>query len=136
LSVNKKSFLLLDQFTFTCSLQVRELFLIKPIQNVNITVAGNRTQSNENGFILLEHPLIKGSYCFLCFFKKTVFLTLVIDEDYEFNLVMNDREEQMGEVIVTMNSKKQVQGITTIAPEVIRKFLAGIENILAARRKF
>jgi hypothetical protein len=36
---------------------------------------------------------------------------------------MNDREEQMGEVIVTMNSKKQVQGITTIAPEVIRKFL-------------
>jgi hypothetical protein len=27
----------------------------------------------------------------------------------------------MGEVIVTMNSKKQVQGITTIAPEVIRK---------------
>jgi hypothetical protein len=30
-------------------------------------------------------------------------------------------EEQMGEVIVTMNSKKQVQGITTIAPEVIRK---------------
>jgi hypothetical protein len=26
---------------------------------------------------------------------------------------MNDREEQMGEV-VTMNSKKQVQGITTI----------------------
>jgi hypothetical protein len=45
---------------------------------------------------------------------------------------MNDREEQMGEVIVTMNSKKQVQGITTIAPEVIRKFPAnaGIENIL------
>jgi hypothetical protein len=33
---------------------------------------------------------------------------------------LNDREEQMGEVIVTMNSKKQVQG-TTIAPEVIRK---------------
>jgi hypothetical protein len=45
---------------------------------------------------------------------------------------MNDREEQMGEV-VTMNSKKQVQGITTIAPEVIRKIPganAGIENIL------
>jgi hypothetical protein len=45
---------------------------------------------------------------------------------------MND-QEQMGEVIVTMNSKKQVQGITTIAPEVIRKIPganAGIENIL------
>jgi hypothetical protein len=37
-----------------------------------------------------------------------------------------------------MNSKKQVQGITTIAPEVIRKFrqrwLKIFEN--AARRKF
>jgi hypothetical protein len=32
---------------------------------------------------------------------------------------MNDREEQMGEVIVT-NSKKQVHK-ATIAPEVIRK---------------
>jgi hypothetical protein len=44
---------------------------------------------------------------------------------------MNDREEQMGEVIVTMNSKKQVQGIT-IAPEVIQNSCAnaGIENIL------
>jgi hypothetical protein len=37
---------------------------------------------------------------------------------------MNDREEQMGEVIVTMNSKKQVQGITTIALRLFRKFLA------------
>jgi hypothetical protein len=43
---------------------------------------------------------------------------------------MNDREEQMGEVIVTMNSK-QVQGITTIAPDSkIPGANAGIENIL------
>jgi hypothetical protein len=44
------------------SLRVKGVILDKnnqPIQNVNITVAGNRTQSNENGFILLEHPLIK-----------------------------------------------------------------------------
>jgi hypothetical protein len=34
---------------------------------------------------------------------------------------MNDQEEQMGEIIVTTNNKKQVQGITTIEPEVIRK---------------
>jgi hypothetical protein len=42
----------------------------QPIQNVNITVAGNRTQSNENGFILLEHPLIKSSIVLLMCFKK------------------------------------------------------------------
>jgi hypothetical protein len=46
----------MDQFTFTAP--VKGVILDKnnqPIQNVNITVAGNRTQSNENGFILLEH---------------------------------------------------------------------------------
>jgi hypothetical protein len=45
---------------------------------------------------------------------------------------MNDREEQMGEVIVTMNSKKQVQGITTIALRLFENSWhnAGIENIL------
>jgi hypothetical protein len=53
----------MDQLTFTCAVcKVKGVILDKnnqPIQNVNITVAGNRTQSNENGFILLEHPLIK-----------------------------------------------------------------------------
>jgi hypothetical protein len=33
---------------------------------------------------------------------------------------MNDQEEQMGEIIV-LQIIKQVQGITTIEPEVIRK---------------
>ena len=46
---------------------------------------------------------------------------------------MNEKAEQMGEVIVTANNRKRVQGITTIEPEVIRRIPganAGIENIL------
>jgi hypothetical protein len=59
----------MDHYLPCQSARVKGVILDKnnqPIQNVNITVAGNRTQSNENGFILLEHPLIKR--CFLPMF--------------------------------------------------------------------
>jgi len=108
----------------------------RPIENVNVTAAGYKTQSNENGFYLVRVPVnekVAVVFTHISLKKATVYLTLKIDEDYEFNLVMNNQEEQMGEIIVTTNNKKQVQGITTIAPEVIRKIPganAGIENIL------
>jgi hypothetical protein len=34
---------------------------------------------------------------------------------------MNDQTEQMGEVIVTSNNKRVVQGLISIEPEMIRK---------------
>jgi outer membrane receptor for ferrienterochelin and colicin len=44
---------------------------------------------------------------------------------------MNNQQEQMGEIIVTSNNRKRVEGLTTIAADVIRKIPnAGIENIL------
>jgi hypothetical protein len=108
----------------------------KPVENVNVTAVGNRTQSNENGFYLIKilaNQKVAVVFTHVSLKRATVYLTLKIEEDYEFNLVMNDREEQMGEIIVTTSNKKQVQGITTIEPEVIRKIPganAGIENIL------
>jgi len=108
----------------------------QPVENVNITASGSRTQSNENGFYLVKVPLnqrVAIVFSHVSLKKATVYLTLKTDEDYEFNLVMNNREEQMGEIIVTTNNRKQIQGITTIEPEVIRKIPganAGIENIL------
>jgi hypothetical protein len=101
-----------------------------------VTAAGNRTQSNENGFYRLRIPVdqkVAVVFTHVSLKKATVYLTLQREEDYEFNLVMNNREEQMGEIIVTTNNKKQIQGITTIEPELIRKIPganAGIENIL------
>ena len=108
----------------------------QPVENVNVTAAGNRTQSNGNGFYRLRIPVdqkVAVVFTHVSLKKATVYLTLQREEDYEFNLVMNNREEQMGEIIVTTNSRKQVQGITTIEPELIRKIPganAGIENIL------
>jgi hypothetical protein len=143
LSVNKIIFIFIVLWVSLPSLaqsaRVKGVILDKnnqPIQNVNIAAAGNSTQSNENGFYLVRVPVnqkVTLVFTHVSLKRVTVFLTLTVDEDYEFNLIMNDQEEQMGEIIVTTNSKKQVQGITTIAPEVIRMIPganAGIENIL------
>ncbi|HEY4627899.1 MAG TPA: Plug domain-containing protein, partial [Flavobacterium sp.] len=80
--------------------------------------------ANQKVIVIFTHISLK---------KSTVSIFLKPYEDYEFNLVMNDYQEQMGEVIVISKNKKRIQGITTIEPEVIRKIPganAGIENIL------
>ena len=62
-----------------------------------------------------------------------VTLELKPNEDYEFNLVLNDRAEGLGEVVVIANNKKRIQGVVTIEPQVIRRIPganAGVENIL------
>ena len=108
----------------------------KPIDNVNVVCLGNATQSNSNGFFDLSVPAnqkVVVIFTHISLKRTTVSILLKPNEEYEFNLVMNDYQEQMGEVIVISNNKKRVQGITTIEPEVIRKMPganAGIENIL------
>jgi hypothetical protein len=108
----------------------------QPIDNVNVVCLGNSTQSNTNGFFDLAVPAnqkVVVIFTHISLKKTTVSILLKPNEDYEFNLVMNDYQEQMGEVIVISKNKKRIQGITTIEPEVIRKIPganAGIENIL------
>ena len=107
-----------------------------PIDNVNVVCLGNSTQSNANGFFDLSVPAnqkIVVIFTHISLKKSTFSIFLKPNEEYEFNLVMNDYQEQMGEVIVISKNRKRVQGITTIEPEVIRKMPganAGIENIL------
>ena len=107
-----------------------------PIDNVNVVCLGNSTKSNGNGFFELSVPAnqkVVVVFTHISLKKSTVSIFLKPNEDYEFNLVMNDYQEQMGEVIVVSKNRKRVQGITTIEPEVIRKIPganAGIENIL------
>jgi hypothetical protein len=107
-----------------------------PIDNVNVVCLGNSTKSNANGFFELSVPAnqkVVVIFTHISLKKSTVSIFLKPNEDYEFNLVMNDYQEQMGEVIVVSKNKKRIQGITTIEPEIIRKIPganAGIENIL------
>jgi hypothetical protein len=108
----------------------------RPVENVNVSYSSIGTQTNKNGFYDLKVPAnqnITIIFTHISLKKITIIFSLDSNEQKEFNPVMSDQEEQMGEVIVTANNKKLVQGITTIEPEVIRKIPganAGIENIL------
>ena len=96
----------------------------QPVENVNVSCQGIATKSNENGFYSLNIPANQKMtvvFSHVALKKVTVAVTLKPDEDYEFNLIMNDKDEQMGEVVITVNNKKRVQGITIIEPELIRK---------------
>jgi hypothetical protein len=108
----------------------------RPVDNVNVSTGSTSVQSNENGFYKINIPYNKKItllFSHITYKRASVTLSLKPNEEYEFNLVLNDREEQMGEVVIIGNNKKRVQGITTIEPEIIRKIPganAGVENIL------
>lgn len=108
----------------------------QPVENVNVSYSSSGTRTNENGFYNLKIPAnqqVMLVFTHVSLKKITVIFSLDANEQKEFNPVMSDQEEQMGEVFVTSNNRKQIQGITAIEPEMIRKIPganAGIENIL------
>jgi hypothetical protein len=108
----------------------------KTVSDVNISCLGAGTVTNSNGFYQMAIPSNKKVvvlFTHVSLKKVSIVLTLKPNEVYEFNLVMNEEREQMGEVVVRVNSKKRVQGITTLDPETIRKIPganAGVENVL------
>lgn len=107
-----------------------------PVENVNISYQNKSVVTNANGFYTLTVPAnqkVVLVFTHISLKKTTATVNLKPNEDFEFNVVMNENAEQMGEVIVTANNRKRVQGITSIEPEVIRKIPganAGVENIL------
>ena len=133
-------------FFYLCSLslsaqtaRIKGVILDKnnqPVENVNVSYSNIGTQSNKNGFYNLKVPANQNvTVVFTHVSLKKITITFYLDsnEEKEFNPVMSDQEEQMGEVIVTANNRKLIQGITTIEPEILRKIPganAGIENIL------
>ncbi|OMQ10029.1 TonB-dependent receptor plug domain-containing protein [[Flexibacter] sp. ATCC 35103] len=110
--------------------------LNRPVVDVNITSLGNSTRSDANGFYEIDVPSRKKtSLIFTHVSLKMMSLTISLkpDEVFVFNPVMNNSEEQMGEVFVSSGSKKRVQGITTVDAATIKKIPganAGIENVL------
>ena len=143
MSVNKTILVLFFFYfglvAFAQSAHIRGVILDKnnqPVDNVNVSCQGIGTKSNANGFYTIDVPenqKVVLVFSHVSLKKVTVAVTLKSDENYELNLVMNDRDEQMGEVVITVDNKKRVQGITIIEPELIRKIPganAGVENIL------
>jgi len=108
----------------------------KPIENVNVSVSGFTTKSNEKGFYSIDlssNVDLKVIFSHVTFKKATLLLNVASNEVVDFNLVLNEREEQMGEVIVSANNKKSVQGILTMDPKTLKNIPGanpGIENVL------
>ncbi|WPR70054.1 carboxypeptidase-like regulatory domain-containing protein [Flavobacterium sp. NG2] len=110
----------------------------QPVVNVNVSSSGSKTYSNANGFYSIKIPAnekVTLVFSHISLKRVSVVLSLREGEEYEFNVVMNEQQEQMGEIVVTNSNRRQIQGVTSIEPELIRKMAganAGIENILKA----
>ncbi|CAN1567086.1 CarboxypepD_reg-like domain containing protein [Flavobacteriaceae bacterium] len=107
-----------------------------PVENVNISCLNKSTQTNESGFYQISIPAnqkVIVEFTHVSLKKTSLKIILKSKEIYVFNMNMNDKEEQMGEVIVNTKNKKAVQGILTFDAKDIR-FIpganAGIENVL------
>ena len=131
--------LFIGNFVFAQFARVKGIILDEnnnPVENVNISYQTKSSITNSNGFYSLTVPANKKItliFSHISLKKTTATLELKTNEDFEFNVTMNDNAEQMGEVIVTAKNRKRIQGITTIEPEMIRKIPganAGVENIL------
>ncbi len=131
--------LFIGNFVFAQFARVKGIILDEnnnPVENVNISYQTKSTITNANGFYSLTVPANKKItlvFTHISLKKTTATFELKSNEDFEFNVSMNNNAEQMGEVIVTAKNRKRIQGITTIEPEMIRKIPganAGVENIL------
>ena len=106
------------------------------VANISVSNDAIGTQSNSNGVYELSIPAnqkVRVVFSHISLKSASIILFLKPNEIMEFNPVLNTREEQMSEVIVTAKNSKRIQGITNITPELLRKIPganAGVENIL------
>ena len=107
-----------------------------PVADVNVSVGDKITKSDAKGYFQIFVPSNKKIvliFTHVSLKMMTLTVNLKPYETFVFNPIMNNSEEQMGEVFVTSKNKKRVQGITVIDPSTIKKIPganAGIENIL------
>nr|WP_081820769.1 TonB-dependent receptor plug domain-containing protein [Sediminibacter sp. Hel_I_10] len=107
-----------------------------PIANASIIAGLTGTTSNENGFYELKIPIdqdITVSFTHISHQKVEAVFNLKNGQTIEFNPVMNKQVEQIAAVVINTNTRQKVDGVTTIAPEVLRTIKGaqpGVENIL------
>ncbi len=94
------------------------------------------TQSDLNGYYELDVPANRDVVITFSYLGKgDVQITVNLDnnEDFEFNPVAKTDVEQIDTIVIRGRENKQVEGVTTISPEAIRRIPganAGVENLL------
>ncbi len=109
----------------------------KPVENVNVSYQTKTSTTDRNGFYQIVVPANqKVVLVFTHTSLKSITVTLQLkpNEEFEYHVMMNDKAEQLTDVIITSN-RRRVQGITSIEPETIRtnpSAMPGVESVLKA----
>ncbi|RIA09555.1 outer membrane receptor protein involved in Fe transport [Flavobacteriaceae bacterium MAR_2010_72] len=107
-----------------------------PVSEVNIKAGNQGTISNSNGFFELKieaNTNVIVEFTHLSYQRVVATFNLKNGQELEFNPVMKTEIEQIATVIINTNTRQSVDGITSIAPEVLRTIKGaqpGVENIL------
>ncbi|TQD39301.1 TonB-dependent receptor [Haloflavibacter putidus] len=107
-----------------------------PIPGANVSYSQNGTTTNANGFYYLEIPAnqkVEISISYVGLKKISFTQNLKSGEEIEFNPVLKSDVEQIGEIILTGENRKRIEGVVNLSPETVRKIPganAGVENLL------
>ncbi|MDA9056410.1 carboxypeptidase-like regulatory domain-containing protein [Flavobacteriaceae bacterium] len=110
--------------------------LNEPLEGVNVVSDANGTTTNINGFYILKIPAntdVKIRFSHLNYKYLEAPFNLKNGEELEFNPVLKSNYEQIETVIITGSKRKELEGITTISPQIIRTIKGaqpGVENLL------
>jgi hypothetical protein len=110
--------------------------LNEPIEGVNVISDINGTTTNINGFYILKIPAnttVKIQFSHINYKYLEAPFNLKNGEELEFNPVLKNSYEQIETVVITGSKRKELEGITTISPQIIRTIKGaqpGVENLL------
>ncbi|MBY0488050.1 MAG: Ig-like domain-containing protein, partial [Flavobacteriaceae bacterium] len=106
-----------------------------PVEGVNVSYQSKSAVTNNNGFYVIEIPANKKVvlvYTHVALKSITATFELKPLEVLDYNPVMNGKNEQLDDVVIT-NNKKRVQGIISIDTEVVKRIPSlsgGIEGVI------
>ncbi|KGO92891.1 TonB-dependent receptor [Flavobacterium subsaxonicum] len=113
----------------------------KPVEGVSIFYDGpaGRVQAttDKTGFYQITIPAdtpVTVWFSHISFKLSAFYLEMGMGDSFEFNSKLNTSVEELGNLVINKDTgRKEVEGITTIEPEVILRMLGpnpGVENIL------
>ena len=110
--------------------------LNEPLEGVNVVSENNGTTTNINGFYILKIPAntdVKIRFSHINYKYLEAPFNLKNGEELEFNAVLKSNYEQIETVVITGSKRKELEGVTTISPQIIRTIKGaqpGVENLL------
>ena len=110
--------------------------LNEPLIGVNVVSDNNGTTTNVNGFYILKIPAnsdFKIRFSHINYKYLEAPFNLKNGEELEFNPVLKSNYEQIETVVITGSKRKELEGVTTISPQIIRTIKGaqpGVENLL------